>query len=321
MKKYFIILVLLSSLVPKLTKTGCSIVSISSLKAQSSESDDYNNDHQLPEVEVTAQGPQNDWQMPILDVEYPTGNGQSQSGGGGSPTPPTPPPPPPPPPCAIAISPDISSLFRDQGLSQPIIDLKDYMKNNTNEKGFTISEGNNGYIIDSKCTASTSGHCTMYYNLDTEASVHSHPNNGTFSPQDLYVLIDTNIWNNHMTDSYILCADGSVYNLHIDDFDAAYNFFQNFPGTNPDGSFSYSTAFGRDFLETQQAFSNTEGLSYDPFHTNRDIDGGFAWAYVLNQYNVGVSISKQESDGSFKKLNAEKQTDNGENKYVPSKCE
>ena len=316
MKKYFIILVLLSSLVPKLTKTELCLVSTSSIKAQSSETD-----VQLGDAYCDGVAPQApDWSDDYfsgLGPGSPEGPDGGQSGGGGSPTP-DPNPNPNPNPCAIAISPDISALFRDQSLSQPIIDLKDYMKNNTNEKGFTISDGNGGYKIDWSCTA-TSNTSSLTYSLDTEASVHTHPNNGTFSPQDLFVLISTNIWNDHMDDSYILCADGNVYNLHIDDYQAAYNFFQNFPSTNSDGSFSTSTAFGQDFTDIQTDIGYNQG--YDPYGTNRNIDGGFAWAYVLDKYNVGVSISKQESDGSFKKLITEKQTDNGKDKYVASKCE
>lgn len=309
------------SLVPKLTKTGCLLGSISSIKAQSMEGE-------IGEVVCTGTDLSN---MSWADQQYLYGNGgyesydNGQGSGSGTPTPPTiPPPTPPKNGCGDPIiSDEISNLLQTQDLDRPIDDLKKDMLTNPNENGFTFGFGNSGFIINNQISGATPSFSILNYAMSTEGSIHVHPNNGTFSPQDFKTLIETNRWNNgNMTDSYILCPDGNVYDLHIDDSDKAYRFYDNFQWwVNPDHSFSSSTNFGRDFLDEQAYFADVEGM--DPFHTNKEIEGGYAWAYVLNKYDTGASIWKMKSDESFDKLSVDAVLDDQGNptgKFSHSEC-
>lgn len=61
----------------------------------------------------------------------------------------------------------------------------------------------------------------------------------------------------------------------------------------------------------------------DPFYTNKEIEGGYAWAYVLNKYDTGASIWKMKSDESFDKLSVDAVLDDQGNptgKFSHSEC-
>lgn len=139
------------------------------------------------------------------------------------------------------------------------------------------------------------------------ADIHNHSRETPPSSGDLYGFISMATDNRLYETRYIVTASGFVYAFVMIDLQAARNFVLKYPKVSNPG---YQPGFP-DFLVDE--FNELKG-----FYAASD---EMAMAFILEKYNVGVALLKQDANGSFKQLNTKEITySNGQKKFVANNC-
>lgn len=137
------------------------------------------------------------------------------------------------------------------------------------------------------------------YLYEHVCTLHTHPskNYSANSAKDVFELIGEKLQNNNYTGSLIVAADGSQYSLNVTDIAQAAAFYstigQNLIYQNWNESSNIGKAFkaaNEDFETKFKGNPNKNNLAYE-----------MAMAAVLNQFNTGVTLSK-DNTGKFKPI-------------------
>lgn len=141
------------------------------------------------------------------------------------------------------------------------------------------------------------------------AAMHNHPNNTQLSAGDIYAAITLNKNNVAFTTSYILTG-GEVYAIVVTDLQKAKDFATAFPADQIAG---YNPEFPDILFDQLQELVTTFGST---------IDGKTeAMSVILNKYDAGVSLMKQDSSGQFKPINVKESVlPNGSKTYISIPC-
>ena len=145
--------------------------------------------------------------------------------------------------------------------------------------------------------------------LDIEnafADLHNHPNNTPPSSGDLYNLLRNHLRNRRYTMRFILTTGGSLYAFAVTDTAAADRFLINYPAQQLPG---YSPLFPDALLD-----------EYREIHQRYGAPEELAMAYLLEKYNVGVTLLKQSAKGNFRKLRAKMFLTRGEKSFTAVHC-
>lgn len=183
----------------------------------------------------------------------------------------------------------------------------------TNEHSITLGKDGNGNITTSPMTnGGTTGS-----NVNTSwpgaiADLHNHPGDFPPSPGDLYNLIGNNKNHPDHNTKFVFTANGTTYALVVTNLSMANTFKANNP--------SVDNGYGPDF-------PNAIYNDYDNVY-NYSIQNGNsvllasekAMAYILDQKNTGVILLKQDSNGNFKRLQTNENTENGVSTYNANNC-
>ncbi len=178
------------------------------------------------------------------------------------------------------------------------------------EHSITLGRDTSGNITQSSIR--TGGQNAVSVNTSWSgafASLHNHPNNTQLSAGDIYSSIKLNTMNSNFTTSYIL-TNGQLYSIVVTDLAAAQAFATAYPADQLPG---FNPEFP-DFLFNQlQALVTSMGSS---------VDGKTgAIAYVLNQYNAGITLLKQNNVGEFEPIKPEVITNSDRTKsYTTKPC-
>jgi hypothetical protein len=181
----------------------------------------------------------------------------------------------------------------------------------TNEKGFAFGKDSNGnYQAGPIENLGTNGGSLTLNNLGftVEGDFHNHngPNTPScFSATDIYGFYDSHAAISSYNIKFVNGSDNSQYVLTITDQDAFDIFVLTYnlntvdvfnQTTNPTGTnfWKKNTKIYKLFMEVAQYFfskgeTQNNSLSY-------------GMAYVLKKFNVGVVLSKRQTDGSFKPI-------------------
>lgn len=139
------------------------------------------------------------------------------------------------------------------------------------------------------------------------ADLHNHQDNSPPFSGDLYGFIGLALSSTLYQSRYVVTRDGTVYALIIIDSKAARNFITNYPKTaNPGYQPRFPDQLVDEFRVIRYGQKATEEM---------------AVAFILEKYNTGVALLKQDSSGNFKRLNTREITDGNGNKiYLPNNC-
>ena len=187
---------------------------------------------------------------------------------------------------------DIQAAFKEDGLEHAISFGKDANGNNITSP---ISTG--------------SGHSSELETVTNMfADLHNHPKGTPPSSGDLYGFISKASENSLYETRYIVTTGGSVYALAIIDLKIARNFVTKYPKVSTPG---YQPAFPDSLVD--------EFNKLKAFHAATD---EMAMAFLLEKYNAGVALLKQDEKGNFKRLNTKEATDPNSLKiYVAENCQ
>ncbi|MEC5172346.1 hypothetical protein [Chryseobacterium nepalense] len=104
--------------------------------------------------------------------------------------------------------------------------------------------------------------------------------------------------NGNFTTLFVLTATGGIYNLMIADYAKFNSFLTNLPISSnidpEDGHWKPGTSIRNDFNKVEREFIKQSKTEDEAF--------ALAHAYVLQKYNTGMTISKQDSSGNFKPI-------------------
>ncbi|GEM_PF-1410289 len=141
------------------------------------------------------------------------------------------------------------------------------------------------------------------------AAMHNHPNNSHISAGDIYAAVVLNSQRSFFNTSYILTG-GEVYAIVVTDLQAAKAFTAAYPADQIPG---YSPEFPDILFDQLQDLVTTFG-STNSGKTE-------AMSVILNKYNAGISLMKQDPSGDFKPINTKEVVQpNGTKTYNSIPC-
>jgi hypothetical protein len=111
----------------------------------------------------------------------------------------------------------------------------------------------------------------------------------------------------------VITPSGSVYALVIINISNANTFSANYPSQN--------IGFGPDFPDQLFDEANDVKLELEGDGTDSQIAEEMAMAYILDKYNAGIALLKQDGAGNFKRLRTEENTVNGNTTYTANNCQ
>ncbi|WP_284462046.1 hypothetical protein [Chryseobacterium sp.] len=171
------------------------------------------------------------------------------------------------------------------------------------EKGYVFGKDANGNFKSGDIKTGTNSNINLPSidpNYTITGSVHTHAgddNFDSFSPLDFYGLGEHNQINPSYNMMFVFGATGSEYSLVITDPIKLKNFISangQISNIGTDNGWVKGTSIGDHFLDALKQFiNNGKGL---------DAAYALANAYVLTKFDIGMAISKKESDGKFKTL-------------------
>ncbi len=148
------------------------------------------------------------------------------------------------------------------------------------DKNIIVSLVSGGGAISGKVPAITNAFTDL----------HNHPNNIPPDAGDFYGLININKNNPNYKTRFVVTPDGTVYALLVTDIATALAFTKkNLPQPPAfiGGPPGFPVAIVDEAREMKYQYHCTDEM---------------ALAFILEKYNTGVALLKQQRDGSFKKL-------------------
>jgi hypothetical protein len=109
--------------------------------------------------------------------------------------------------------------------------------------------------------------------------------------------------------SFIALPDGSTYAIVVTDIVVAQAFVAAYPADVKPG---YSPEFPDFIFDQMQDLVDEMGSSVEGRTT--------AMAFVLDKYNAGITLLKQDSAGNFNSIKTEETIQNGTKTYTPKPC-
>jgi|GEM_PF-1235517 len=239
------------------------------------------------------------------------GMGCEGGGGGGED-----PPPPPPDPCTDAQPAANATTSLSQNSSYTGAKSNIQGANQTVEHSITFGTDANGNTTASSMTSCTSStNCTVNTSWPGAfADLHNHPTDQPPSPGDLYGLVTINQNQSNYNTRMVITPDGSVYALVVIDINLVNTFVSTYPKEQignypPDFPDPIFTDFDNAKIQLQmQGFSNL-------------VAEQMAMAFVLDKYNSGIALLKQDGNGNFKRLRTQENTANGNTTYSSNNCQ
>jgi hypothetical protein len=144
------------------------------------------------------------------------------------------------------------------------------------------------------------------------ADIHNHTNDLPPSSGDLYNLIGVNNKYSQYATRMVMSLNGSVFALVVIDLTAANKFKEKYPpldiGFGPD----FPTEIFDKYDEVKDAFMKKG------FSELISVEG--AMSYVLDKYNTGLVLLKQDVIGNFIRLATNEIITNGEITYAANNC-
>ncbi len=188
-------------------------------------------------------------------------------------------------------------------ISSKISNLQPAIATDQFEKGFNFGKNTSGtYAVSGTYTGTLTG-----LNMpDTEVgftvagSFHTHPTLDAyecFSPADFYKFSENNQSNSNFSTMFTLGSLGGVYNVVITDPVKFNNFTNNYAKgvyLDAEGHWKENSIIRIDFEFVKKHFLDQQKTEDEAF--------ALAQAFVLKKYDLGINISKKDSNGDFKPI-------------------
>lgn len=179
-----------------------------------------------------------------------------------------------------------------------------------NEHSITLGKTVSGvYTQTSMMNGGTNGVAVNQNLAGAFAAIHNHPNNTPLSSGDIYASVTLNTKSSNFTTS-IIVTGGETYAIVITNLANAQNFAKNYP---PDLSPNYPPEFP-DFI-----FDQIAAVRFTLGESNESRTA--AISLVLDKYNAGITLMKQDNSGNFNRIKIQETTmADGSKKYTTIPC-
>lgn len=207
----------------------------------------------------------------------------------------------------------LKTYFGNPKFQGRLTEISENIATNPYEKSFSfgISSGMGKFEAVTPIKVGTKddvGFYASYTNMIVYGVVHTHPKNAgnkAFSGADFFSFAGANKANPALKYYLVKSADGSVYALSITDQWAFSSFFENktmSDYTNSEREFKIESDIGG-YIYTVKSDLAKKGKSKQESYE-------LALAFVLKKYNMGLGLSKMDSNGDFKPLFVNETTPN-----------
>lgn len=186
--------------------------------------------------------------------------------------------------------------------------IKNAFNNDSLEHAISFGKDVNGNNITSAMSTGSGYSSGLETVTNMFADIHNHSKETPPSSGDLYGFINLATENRLYETRYIVTANGFVYAFIIIDMQAARDFVIKYPKvSNPGYQSGFPDALVDKFNELKGIYAASDEM---------------AMAFILEKYNVGVALLKQDDRGIFKRLNTKEISySNGIKKYVANNCQ
>lgn len=202
----------------------------------------------------------------------------------------------------------ITSISQSVGYSAALNSIKS--ANPSVEHSITLGKDANGNITQSPMR--DGGPVNVVVNTSWAGAfgaIHNHPNNTPISGGDIYAAVTLNSGNSNFTTTFV-STDGEMYAAVVTDLAAAKAFVAAYPADTIPG---YNPEFP-DFI-----FNQIEALKKEIGYGNENRTQ--AIALILNKYNAGITLLKQDSSGQFNPIQIKETTNaDGSKTYTLTPC-
>lgn len=178
------------------------------------------------------------------------------------------------------------------------IKINPYNVHDTGSYGFYT-----GNLITGTATSIASS--GVAYNPSTAARasfLHTHPATGyaAQSPKDIYSLISSRFASDgyRLTGDFVAAADGSKYAISVTNLSQAQSFSDTKAQNLTDSDWNPTSDIGKEYSNAFDYFKKK--YKDDPLWMNKSYE--MAMAAVLTEFNVGVTLYKQDSQGNFQPI-------------------
>lgn len=184
-----------------------------------------------------------------------------------------------------------ATLFaKDSVFILSLTNIKNAFATNRNEHCVSFGKDASGNIIASPVSGggATSGKVPAITNAF--ADLHNHPNNLPPDAGDFYGLTNIHKNNPDYKTRFVVTVNGTVYALLVTELANTLAFIQKHPPQPPafaGGPPGFPVAITDEARELKYKYNCTDEM---------------VLAFILEKYNTGVSLLKQNSNGAFNKL-------------------
>ena len=183
-----------------------------------------------------------------------------------------------------------SLTAKDSSFNIALANIKNAFLLDRNEHCISFGNDTAGHIISSSILrgAAISGKVPAI--VDAFADLHNHPNNSPPDAGDFYGLISINKKNTDYKTRFVVTTHGTVYALLVTNTEAALTFTKSHPQQPPafaGGPPGFPVAITDEAREMKYRHNCTDEM---------------VLAFILEKYNTGISLLKQQSDGAFRKI-------------------
>lgn len=184
-----------------------------------------------------------------------------------------------------------ATLFAKNSVYQnALIHIKTAFASDNNEHCISFGKDAAGNIISSALSGGGAISGTVPAITNGFADLHNHPNNIPPDAGDFYGLINLHKNNSGYKTRFVVTPNGTVYTLLVTDITAALAFTVKYPNQPPafaGGPPGFAVAIVDECREMKYRYNCTDEM---------------VLAFILEKYNTGVSLLKQDSGGEFKKM-------------------
>lgn len=205
------------------------------------------------------------------------------------------------------------NLLKEQSISTEVQSLENHAANSFTEYGMAIiNTGTTTIAQDPYSNNDPNNPGTVTITIpsvgDFIASAHTHPDHGAAPPsvKDFYIAFQNAKNYSTFQANYVFAHNGTKYAFVVNDrakaeaFLAAYPFETNTIKMNGETKFNKSSVVGKDFNEIYESYKRGTFPNYSGDDQNDGLESAFA--YILEKYDMGISLAKSDSNGNLKSL-------------------
>lgn len=201
-----------------------------------------------------------------------------------------------------------TGFAKDAVFNAALKNITQAFQSDIKEHAVTFGKDANNNIFSSGIANGSATGATIPNITNAFADLHNHPSNMPPDAGDFYGLIDINRNNNGYDSRFVVTPTGTVYALLVIYPAEATAFNIKYPRqvpAFPGGPPGFPVAIVDEFREIKYRFNSNDEM---------------AMAYILEKYQAGVSLLKQDSNGVFKKLRTVVSVEDGQLIFRADNC-